>query len=63
VSRLQRNAHYLSDVLAGATLGYIVGRTVVRVNGQALDSRRRAQFSLSPVITKRTRGLVASVEF
>jgi membrane-associated phospholipid phosphatase len=63
VSRLQRNAHYLSDVLAGATLGYIVGRTVVRVNGQALDSPRRAQFSLSPVITKRTRGLVASVEF
>jgi len=63
VSRLQRNAHYLSDVLAGATLGYIVGRTVVRVNGQALDSQRRAQFSLSPVITRRSRALVAGVTF
>ena len=63
VSRLQRNAHYLSDVLAGATLGYIVGRTVVRVNGQALDSPRRAQFSLSPVVTRRSRALVAGVTF
>jgi membrane-associated phospholipid phosphatase len=63
VSRLQRNAHYLSDVLAGATLGYIVGRTVVRVNGQALDSQRRAQFSLSPVVTRRSRALVAGVTF
>jgi membrane-associated phospholipid phosphatase len=63
VSRLQRNKHYLSDVMAGATLGYIVGRTVVRVNGKPLDAPRGAQFSLSPVITKRARGLVASVEF
>ena len=40
VSRLQRNKHYLSDVLAGATLGYIVERTVVRVNGQPIEARR-----------------------
>jgi membrane-associated phospholipid phosphatase len=63
VSRLQRNKHYLSDVLAGSTLGYLVGRTVVRVNGKPIEAPRGAQFSLSPVITKRTRGLVASVEF
>ncbi len=30
VSRLEKNKHFLSDVVAGATLGYIVGRTVVR---------------------------------
>ncbi len=29
-SRLQENAHHLTDVVAGATLGYIVGRTVTR---------------------------------
>jgi membrane-associated phospholipid phosphatase len=63
VSRLQRNKHYLSDVMAGATLGYIVGRTVVRVNGQPLKGPRGPQLSLSPVISKRTRGLVAQVEF
>ena len=63
VSRLQRNKHYLSDVMAGATLGYIVGRTVVRVNGQPLKSPRGPQLSLSPVISKRTRAVVARVEF
>lgn len=63
VSRLQRNKHYLSDVMAGATLGYIVGRTVVRVNGRPLDPQRGGRFSLSPVLTRRTRALVATVEF
>jgi membrane-associated phospholipid phosphatase len=63
VSRLQRNKHYLSDVMAGATLGYIVGRTVVRVNGQPLDPPRGAHLSLSPVISRRTRAVVACVEF
>ncbi len=63
VSRLQRNKHHLSDVMAGATLGYIIGRTVVRVNGQPLKNPREAHFSLSPILSKRTRGLVAHVEF
>ncbi len=30
VSRLEKNRHFLSDVVAGATLGYIVGKTVIR---------------------------------
>jgi len=29
-SRLERNVHWLSDVAAGATFGYIIGRTVSR---------------------------------
>lgn len=63
VSRMQRNKHYLSDVMAGATLGYIVGRTVVRVNGQPLPAPGRAHLSLAPYISRRARGVVASVEF
>jgi membrane-associated phospholipid phosphatase len=63
VSRLQRNKHYLSDVMAGATLGYIVGRTVVRVNGEPLDAPRGSQVSLAPVITKQTRALIVRVTF
>jgi len=64
VSRLQRNKHYLSDVMAGATLGYIVGRTVVRVNGKPLDTPRAgAHLSLSPVVGRRTRGIAATVTF
>lgn len=63
VSRLQRDKHYLSDVMAGATLGYIVGRTVVRVNGRPLDRSRRVHVSLSPAISKRTRAVVAQITF
>jgi len=64
VSRLQRNKHYLSDVMAGATLGYIVGRTVVWVNGKPLDTPRAgAHLSLSPVVGRRTRGIAATVTF
>ena len=35
ISRIERDKHHLSDVLAGATLGTLVGRTVVRQNGGA----------------------------
>ena len=62
-SRLQREKHYLSDVLAGATLGYIVGRTVVRVNSQPRLSRGGSAVSVSPMIARRTRALVVNVVF
>src|SRR5262249_39952569 len=35
-ARVDKNVHNLSDVLAGATLGYIVGRTVVKHDGTPL---------------------------
>jgi membrane-associated phospholipid phosphatase len=40
LSRIERNKHYLSDVLAGAALGVITGRTVVRTNGEPVGRRR-----------------------
>ncbi len=40
LSRIESNKHYLSDVLAGAALGVIVGRTVTRVNGEPRAQRR-----------------------
>ena len=36
-TRLEENAHHLTDVVAGAAIGYIVGRTVTRATDQ--DSR------------------------
>jgi membrane-associated phospholipid phosphatase len=63
VSRLQRNKHYLSDVMAGATLGYIVGRTVVRVNGKPLAAPAVPQLSVSPLLARRARGLMATLTF
>jgi membrane-associated phospholipid phosphatase len=47
LSRIERSKHYLSDVLAGATLGVITGRTVVRTNGEPVGRQRT--FSLAPM--------------
>jgi len=64
VSRLQRNKHYLSDVMAGATLGYLVGRTVVRVNGGRPGSEATGtRVSLTPVLGPRTCAVVGVVTF
>ena len=47
LSRIERSKHYLSDVLAGATLGVITGRTVVRTNGE--PAGRQRSFTLTPM--------------
>jgi membrane-associated phospholipid phosphatase len=65
-SRIVRDKHYLSDVVAGATLGYIVGRTVVRVNSKPLDPATGKQarvFGLAPILGRRARGLQATLSF
>jgi membrane-associated phospholipid phosphatase len=64
-SRIQQDKHYLSDVVAGATLGYIVGRTVVRVNSRPLEpgQGRRAQVDVTPIVVRHRRGLQLSVAF
>ncbi len=40
-SRMASRAHHLSDVLAGATLGYVVGRTVVGHDADRPGAHRR----------------------
>lgn len=47
LSRMERNKHHVSDVLAGAALGWISARTVIHQNGDPLRDRR--QLSLVPV--------------
>jgi hypothetical protein len=49
VSRLRSNAHWLSDVLAGAALGHIVGRAVVRQNGEPKDGEGSAGTTSSAI--------------
>jgi len=44
-ARVDKNVHNLSDVLAGATLGYVVGRTVVKHDG---TPQRKAHFQIVP---------------
>lgn len=47
LSRISNNKHNLSDVLAGATIGIITGRTVVRTNGEPAGRHKR--FALHPM--------------
>ena len=56
-TRMDASKHHLSDVVAGATIGYIVGRTVTR--GQERRSRRLAWMPLVSPGT-RTVGLAVS---
>ena len=44
-SRLKSRKHYLTDVIAGATLGYVVGLTVSR--DPAIRARRRVNWGVS----------------
>jgi membrane-associated phospholipid phosphatase len=63
-SRIQQDKHYLSDVVAGATLGYIVGRTVVRVNNRALDEAPgRASLQVTPIFGRGTRGVMVAFSY
>lgn len=62
-SRLEKNVHWLSDVLAGATLGYISGITAVRQDGKPLDSRQPV-VSISPLLgPHQMRGVEVAVTF
>ena len=65
-SRLERGAHHLSDVLAGAALGYLVARTVLRQNAQPVDrprGGRKLRFVPSVDAAGRGAGVAVSLEF
>jgi len=63
-SRIDQDKHWISDVVAGAALGYIVGRTVVRVNGRPLESGgSQVTLSVSPIVARHARGLQMSLLF
>jgi membrane-associated phospholipid phosphatase len=55
LSRIEKDKHYLSDVLAGATLGIIVGRTVGRLDGEQPAKKR--QISVGPATDPRGQGV------
>jgi membrane-associated phospholipid phosphatase len=55
LSRIEKDKHHLSDVLAGATLGIIVGRTVTRVDGEPPAKKRVV--SVGPATDPRGQGV------
>lgn len=59
-ARIDNNKHNLSDVVAGATLGYIVGRTVVKQDGGTTHGRK-TRFQLVPSAPPSGAGVGAGV--
>jgi len=59
-SRLEGEKHYLSDVIFGATLGYIAGMTAIRGTDRSVTRRRLAVY---PIIGNRRRGVIVQFEF
>jgi membrane-associated phospholipid phosphatase len=55
-SRMEKNKHHLSDVIAGATLGYLIGRTVVKVTDRRAR-RNTKTMTVAPVIGQETKGV------
>ena len=55
LSRIEKDKHYLSDVLAGATLGLIVGRTVARLDGER--PARKSVLSVGPATDPHGQGV------
>jgi membrane-associated phospholipid phosphatase len=68
VSRIQRDAHYLSDVAAGATLGIIVGHSVVRMNGRARrgaseSGQPKTRVAVAPLLGRHVAGVRVTMVF
>jgi membrane-associated phospholipid phosphatase len=59
-SRIHQDRHFLSDVLAGALIGHLVGKTVVRRHDRLTDDE---VWSWTPVATDAMTGLVVSRDF
>jgi membrane-associated phospholipid phosphatase len=54
-SRIEKDKHYLSDVLAGAALGIIVGRTVTRLDGER--PAKKSVFGVGPATDPHGQGV------
>ena len=62
-SRLYHNAHWTSDVVAGALIGTLVGRTVVAVNKRIRAGDRSVQVSFAPILGKDEKGAGLTIVF
>ncbi|HVR72291.1 MAG TPA: phosphatase PAP2 family protein [Vicinamibacteria bacterium] len=61
LSRITNDKHHLSDVLAGAAVGYVTGRAVMRANG--LPAAHKKVFTLHPLSDAQGGGVGVGASF
>lgn len=62
-ARIYHNAHWTSDVTAGALIGTFVGRGVVALNKKLRSGDTKVRVAFAPFVTDRARGAGVLVEF
>jgi membrane-associated phospholipid phosphatase len=62
VGRMEKNVHWLSDVVGGASIGYLVGRTVVRKDSEGLPEAHAHRLRIMPA-PGATLGVLVSLDF
>jgi membrane-associated phospholipid phosphatase len=63
ISRIQQNAHFASDVVSGALLGTLVGRTVLLRNQGRRGGPGKLKVALNPALGAGYQGATLSVQF
>jgi len=62
-ARIYHNAHWTSDVTAGALIGTFVGRGVVALNDRLRSGQSKVSIAFAPFVTDRARGAGVLVAF
>ena len=62
-ARIYHNAHWTSDVTAGAAIGTFVGRGIVALNNRLRKGDGKVRVSFAPFFDEHTRGAGVFVEF
>lgn len=62
-ARIYHNAHWTSDVTAGALIGTFVGRGVVALNKKLRSGQSKVRVAFAPFVTDRVRGASVLIAF
>jgi membrane-associated phospholipid phosphatase len=62
-ARIYHNAHWTSDVTAGAIIGTVVGRGIVAINNKLRSGQSKVRVAFFPFVTDRVRGAGVLIAF